>query len=389
MARFLRKHHTDGRAPVKILHATKKYPALHGGDAVVVANLERLQVAGGAEVIILTSNCAETQRRPEVYRFGLPDRPAALDRISPKRLLSLLILIFQAFRILRRERPDVIHTHSVDMAFAVSVAARAYRIPIVHTFHIVASHDQAQGFLRNRVEMALARAARPALVTALNKPDLDHLKSAGLNAVLLPNGLDMSLWKPIPLRPDNTRFGIISVGRLEKQKNFGLLIRAAALLTDDVDIKIVGDGSLRPELDKLITQSRVAKRVELLGPKSIAEIRELFPRIDAVVICSLYEAMPLALLEAWASGRPVITTEVGMVQPNAEGKARGVHLIADRDPATLADAIRRLQADRSYREELIEAGFAEVRQYDWRSVQSLLSDYYAQVIGAAKGAGAR
>jgi glycosyltransferase involved in cell wall biosynthesis len=368
---------------VKILHATKKYPSLHGGDAVVVANLERLQLAGGAEVIIVTSNCKETDRHPGVYRFGLPDRPSSLDRISPKRLLSLLILVFQTFGILRRERPDVIHTHSVDMAFAVSLAARIYRIPIVHTFHIVASHDHAQGFLRNRVEMVLARAARPTLVTALNNPDLEHLKAAGLNAVLLPNGLDMSIWKPIPLRPDSARFGVLSVGRLEKQKNFTLLIRAAALLEDELDIKIVGGGSLGPQLQELIARTRVADRVELLGPKSVPEIRELFHEIDAVVICSLYEAMPLALLEAWASGRPVITTEVGMVQPGADGTARGVHLIADLEPATLAAAIRRLQGDRAYREELVEAGFAEVRQYDWRSVDGLLRGYYAQVIAAA------
>ena len=367
---------------MKILHATKKYPALHGGDAVVVSSLERLQIAGGAEVVILTSNCAQTERRPGVYRFGLQDDPAALDRISPKRLLSLLILTFKAFGILHRERPHIIHTHSVDIAFAISLAARIHRIPIVHTFHIVTSHDAAHGLLRNRIEMALIRAAGPRLVTALNKPDVDHLKAAGLNVVLLPNGLDMSVWTPIPLRPDEARFTLVSVGRLEKQKDYGLLIRAAALLTDDIDIKIVGDGSLRSELQRLITQSGVTGRVELLGPKSVAEIRELFLRTDAVVISSLYEAMPLALLEAWATGRPVITTEVGMVHPTPDGTARGVHLVTDRDPATLASAINRLHSDRAYREALVEAGSAEVSQSDWQNVYRLLSGYYDQVIAA-------
>jgi glycosyltransferase involved in cell wall biosynthesis len=370
---------------VKILHATKKYPALHGGDAVVVSSLEKLQLAGGAEVIILTSNCSEIEPRTGLYRFGLRERAAALDSISPRRLISLLLLIFQAFPILRRERPDVIHTHSVDMTFAISIAARIYRIPIIHTFHIVASHDKAHGFLRNRVEMLLARGARPAMVTALNRLDLDHLKEAGLNAVLLPNGLDMAVWTPMPLRQDQARFEVVSVGRLERQKDYGLLINAAALLTEEVKINIVGDGSLRSALQQLISQSHLDDRVELLGQKNVAEIRELFARTDAVVICSLYEAMPLALLEAWATGLPVITTEVGMVQPTADGKARGVHLVTDRDPATLAAAIRRLQNDRGYREQLVEDGFAEVHQYDWMTVYLLLADYYRQLAPAARG----
>jgi glycosyltransferase involved in cell wall biosynthesis len=365
---------------VKILHTSKKYPGVHGGDAVVVANLERLQVAAGHRVTILTSNCEETERRPEVVRFGLKDTPAALDRISLRRLLSLFLLIFQAFRVLRRERPDVIHTHSVDMAFVISLAARVYRIPLVHTFHIVTSRDEVHGFVRNRAELRLLKAARPSLVTALNQTDLKHLSDTGLDVVLLPNGLDMAVWTPLELRPDDDRFAVISVGRLEKQKGYPLLVEAAGLLGDGVGVTIVGGGSLQGELQALIDRTKVTDRVTLAGPKSPDEIRELFARSDAMVISSLYEAMPLALLEAWASGLPVITTEVGMVQPTEGGTARGVHLITDREPATLANAIRRLRDDRAYREELVASGFDEVSQYTWTRVNASLSGYYEDII---------
>ena len=265
------------------------------------------------------------------------------------------------------------------MAFAVSLAARLHRIPIVHTFHIVASQDRAHGFVRNRTEARLIKSARPALVTALNEHDLEVLRALGLKAVLLPNGLDMNVWRPISPRAEDGRFVITSVGRLEKQKDYELLIRASRLLADNVDIRIVGDGSLRPHLQQLITSSGVGNRVSLLGPKSVAEIRELFAGTDAVVICSLFEAMPLSLLEAWASGLPVITTEVGMVKGPDPEQARAVHLVTSRDPATLAAAIRRLQDDRSYRRTLVEAGFDEVKQYSWDQVHDLLEDYYGQV----------
>ena len=365
---------------MKILHATKKYPGVHGGDAVVVSNLQRLQVLAGHRVTILTSNCAETERGPGIYVFGLRDVPESLDRISVKRLLSLVMLIFQSFRVLRRERPDVIHTHSVDMSLVISLAARLYRIPIVHTFHIVTSREAVHGFVRNRVELRLMKAAGPALVTALNETDREHLTKSGLAVVLVPNGLDMTVWTPIELRPDQARFALVSVGRLEKHKGFPLLIEAAALLGDEVDIKIVGGGSLESSLHELIDECQVADRVELTGPKNPEEIRDIFSRSDAMVICSLYEAMPLALLEAWASGLPVITTEVGMVRPTEAGTAPGVHLITDREPATLAAAVRLLRDDRGYREALVRAGFDEVRQYTWTRVTAALESYYTDIL---------
>jgi glycosyltransferase involved in cell wall biosynthesis len=366
--------------PVKILHASKKYPDVHGGDAVVVSNLERMQVLAGHRVTILTSNCAQTQRRPGIHVFGLKDNPESLDRISLRRLISLVMLIFQAFRILRRERPDIIHTHSVDMSCVISLAARIYRIPIVHTFHIVTSREAVHGFVRNRAELRLMKAARPAFVTALNRTDLEHLTNSGLNVVLVPNGLDLTVWTPIELQSDHDRFALVSVGRLEKHKGFPLLIEAAALLDGEVDVKIIGGGSLESELQLLINASNVAERVELTGPKTTEGIREIFARSDAMVISSLYEAMPLALLEAWASGLPVITTEVGMVQRTEAGTARGVHLITDREPATLAAAIRRLRDDRAYRESLVEAGFDEVRQYTWTRVTAALDGYYEDIL---------
>ena len=194
---------------MKILHASKKYPGVHGGDAVVVANLERLQRAAGHRVTILTSNCEETERRPEVVRFGLKDTPESLDRISFRRLCSLILLVFKAFRVLRRERPDVIHSHSVDMAYAISLAARVYRIPLVHTFHIVTSRDEVHGFVRNRAELRLLKAARPALVTALNQTDLDHLSESGARCGAAAEWDRYgAVWTPIELRPDQSRFAI-------------------------------------------------------------------------------------------------------------------------------------------------------------------------------------
>ncbi|HVQ44325.1 MAG TPA: glycosyltransferase family 4 protein [Candidatus Saccharimonadia bacterium] len=181
---------------MNILHVCKKYPDALGGDAVVVSNLRRQQQAAGHDVAVVTSNCNEILKGRHIYKIGMKDTPASLDSITPKRLVSLVILSLGMFGILRRERPDVIHTHSIDMAFFVSFAARLYGIPMVHTFHIVTFYDATQSALRRKSELWLARAAHLRSATAPNSYDVAKLQAAGLvQTVLLPNGVDLAFWR--------------------------------------------------------------------------------------------------------------------------------------------------------------------------------------------------
>ena len=79
---------------MKIMHVLKKYPRALGGDAVVVANLQKQQEAAGHQTAIVTSNCDEIINGKHIYKCGLKDTPTGLDKITPKRLLSLISLFF-------------------------------------------------------------------------------------------------------------------------------------------------------------------------------------------------------------------------------------------------------------------------------------------------------
>jgi glycosyltransferase involved in cell wall biosynthesis len=278
---------------MKIMHLTKKYPDALGGDAVVVSQLERQQRAAGNDIIVLTSNCPEIRKAGYIHTFGLSDSAAALDNITAKRLVSLVALIFKSFSVLRSERPAVIHSHSIDMAFAASFAARWYRIPMVHTFHIVTFYDKDQSQLRQKMELVLARWSHLAAITAPNSFDVAQLQAAGCRqAVLLPNGIDMEYWKPVaPAQPTNhsaatggsqaqgaserhnTPFTFVSASRLETQKGVEYLVRAAALLRQSTSrpfrVVIVGEGSLQPKLRGLIETLDMQDTVVLTGRKSV------------------------------------------------------------------------------------------------------------------------
>jgi glycosyltransferase involved in cell wall biosynthesis len=110
---------------------------------------------------------------------------------------------------------------------------------------------------------------------------------------------------------------LISVGRLDKQKDPHLLISALGGLVargNDVQLLIVGDGVLRKNLEEFVVACSLQHRVRFLGLRSAFEIARFHQAADCFVLTSAYEGMPIALLEALACGLPVVCTRVGEVR---------------------------------------------------------------------------
>lgn len=355
---------------MKILHVTKKYPKAVGGDAVVVSNLQKQHEALGHQTAILTSNCDEILTGPRIYKFGLKDTPAALDHITVKRLVSLVMLFFKAFSVIAKERPDVIHAHSIDMTFFASFAAWVFRIPVVHTFHIVTFKDPNQSTLRRSAELRLAKAARLKKVTAPNVQDVAELRAAGLQqADVLPNGVDVDFWQPSEQLKPNGPFTFLSVGRLETQKGYRYLIDAAALLRDkgyDFRIIIVGDGSLQQVLKAQVQACGVEPYVTFAGGMDAPKVRSLLADADAAVFPSLYETTPLTLLEAWAMRMPVVSTPVGILQSTEQ--EHPIFNASLADAHSLCDAMEACIADTAMRDDLAHAGYSEAQKYTWSTI---------------------
>jgi glycosyltransferase involved in cell wall biosynthesis len=373
---------------MKILHITKKYKNAFGGDVVVVSNLEKQQLVQGHEIVVLTSNCDEIIKDERHYKFGLLDTSAALDSISLRRLASLCALFIKTFAVIRKERPDVVHTHSIDMAFIASFAARWFKVPVVHTFHILTFPDPRQDTLRRKTELYLTKGTQPRVVTSPNETDINHLKRAGvMNARLMMNGIDLAFWKNEKRSHDV--FTFITAARLESQKGIEYLIRAVAELkkTDKpFKLVIVGEGSLEEELKALAKNLAVEEVLEFVGRKSPEELRELYALSDSVVIPSLWESGPLTAFEAWAMELPLIITKVGMFA-NEVDDGTYVRLVDAGDPKALAKAMEELLTDAKKRDAMITAGYDAVQKYTWAAMANIANDLYIEARGAAAAGG--
>jgi glycosyltransferase involved in cell wall biosynthesis len=145
---------------------------------------------------------------------------------------------------------------------------------------------------------------------------------------------------------------LISVGRLTEAKDHPNLLAAVDLLRqggEPVELVIVGEGELRPSLEAEIARRNLGTAVTLAGVRTDPE--HLLREADVFVLSSSREGFPVVVLEAMASGLPVVSTRVGGVSEILQDGENGM-LVPPGDPGALAAAIRRLMTDSTLRASL-------------------------------------
>jgi glycosyltransferase involved in cell wall biosynthesis len=171
----------------------------------------------------------------------------------------------------------------------------------------------------------------------------------------------------------------LTSARLHPQKGHAFLLAAAALVPD-VTFVLAGDGPLRTQLERQARELGIANRCVFLGERS--DIPDLLAAADLLVLPSLYEGLPLAVLEGMAAARPVIATAIGGTSEAIETERSGL-LVPPSDPQALASAIRRVRSDPALAHRLAAAGRERVvREFSATATARIVMDVYDQVARA-------
>lgn len=249
------------------------------------------------------------------------------------------------------ERRGIQHLHAHFATVATYVARTAHAITgIPYSFTCHAKDIYREGVDPVRFQKLAAGAAFAVTVCDANKQHIDEklIGNEKLRVVSLYNGIHLDEFHPRHRKPD-ARPLVLGVGRLVEKKGFTHLISAAGgLLRAGLDLKcvIVGEGDLRPQLEAQIRELKT-DRIELLGMRTQGEVKDLFTRAAMVVLPCVIgadgnrDALPTVLLEAMASGVPVISTPVVGVEEIVDGGRSGVLVPMD-DPDALQAAMARL-----------------------------------------------
>jgi glycosyltransferase involved in cell wall biosynthesis len=168
---------------------------------------------------------------------------------------------------------------------------------------------------------------------------------------------------------------ILSVGRLETEKNPLLLADILAGLGEGWRLLVAGEGPLRDDIEARLRELGVADRAELLGYVPIdAGLHDLYRRADAFLHVSWTEGLPQVIFEAFAARLPVVATAVGGV-PDAVGDA-GL-LVPPGDAGAAVEALRRVEADEELRERLVESGVERVREHTTDAECARIAEFLA------------
>jgi glycosyltransferase involved in cell wall biosynthesis len=340
--------------------------------------------------------------------------PLIFSEMSREISLKDALTTWKLYRLMVRERPDIVHTHtakagtvgrSAGMLYRwltpATLLGRPRRCRFVHTYHGHVFHSY-YGATKTRVflsiERWLSRLATDRIVVISEQQRAEIHEQFGVGRAeqfaLIPLGIDTDVYADhehrrtamraeLAAREDEILIGI--VGRLTEIKNHSLFLHAAAILKSEqpdtkVRFVIVGDGALRHELEQEAVALGLKDDVVFLGNRN--DPQNFYAALDIIALTSLNEGTPLSLIEGMANARAVVANAVGGVvdllgKPAGTGTEgyqiceRGL-LVTNSQAEEFARALGRVTDDASLRAELGARGKSFVEQS--YAKQRLLTD---------------
>jgi glycosyltransferase involved in cell wall biosynthesis len=396
---------------VRLLHVTSSYPKRPGDvTAPFVESIARALVARGHRIDVVLPWHPDLARPDEPGLRFFPYRYAphaswnlwgyaqSLESDVRVRRAIYGVLPFAALALrravgarLQDARYDAVHAHwVVPNAALVSDLVRTHRAPYLVSLH------GSDVFMAERLRPARALAARAfAAAGAVTACSVDlHRRALLLGAAAertrtVPYGVDVDAFAPRPPAPEvRARLGVpadaflvLGVGRLVEKKGFAHLVEAAAR-TGGVRVVIAGDGDLRGPLE---AQARAAGApVSFPGALPRDLVAAALAEADVVVVPSVVDAagnvdgLPNVLLEAMASGRPLVASRTAGI-PDVIDDGRNGLLVPEKDARALAEALRLLLREPALRARLgEEARKTALRDLSWDVAARRFEEGYAQ-----------
>lgn len=284
-------------------------------------------------------------------------------------------------RALEEYGADVVHSHLSGGVYSTTWAL-AHGRKMLHTLHSVPDKElegpkkTIMRFLYHRghaVPVAISRKNRELTAAFYGLPE-DQVE-------MVVNPVDVGLFSDKAPKPwDERAWDIVQVARFNEVKNHKGLVDAVAALVrrgdgedDGLRVALVGTGPLEPEVRRQVRELGLEGNVEFLGLRD--DVPDILHDSKCFVLPSVYEGLPMSILEAMAAGLPVVATAVGGVPDVVQDGVTGV-LVKPGDTEALANAMDELLVDPERMSALARAGFAAAKRYDCAIVAEEYSRLY-------------
>lgn len=349
---------------------------------------------GGAERLLLSHLKLLDQKEYHFYVCSLLDKPDDLqneiskyaditnlglsNKFNPKVIPKLVKLI-------NKIKPDIIHTHLFQARFYTAIASifSESTILITHKHNNVNLRKHNIFVIFERLGITFydkVVAISQAVAMSLKRYEFVPSKKI----FILHNGIDIDKFNGIKASrriSDKNQVVIGIVCRLEPQKGIIYLLLAVRIVLakfPNVKLEIVGDGSLLEYLEEYSKNLGISNSVKFFG--KFADVIPFYKRMDVFVLPSLYEGFGIVLLEAMASGIPIVATNVDGINEVVVDGESGI-LVPPKNPEAIADAVLKIIENDQLAERLIMRGYERAKSFDIKEHVYKLHNFYKKLLG--------
>jgi glycosyltransferase involved in cell wall biosynthesis len=380
----------------KVFHVITKLE-LGGAQKVTLMMLERLPrdryevgIVTGPEGILVE----QANRIPLLSHFWIPNFVREVRPIQDLRAL------FQLWRVFRRERPNIVHTHTAKAGILGRLAARLAGVPIIfHTYHGFGFNDFQRRIVRNfyiSLERITGKVTTQTVVVSHatgNRAEANGIVRKGdwmLCRAAIPlddfmrTGPRRAKLREWNIPEDKVIVGMVACFKSQKSPVDFIDVAARVLKeTDRAHFVMVGDGELRPAIEARINELGVAGKVTLLGWRQ--DMPEVYRNMDIVMLTSLWEGLPCVFFEAMACELPIVATDVdGARDAIVEGGNGFLH--QPHNIEGMAKSAIRLIQDPALRETMGRLGKSRVMEFDISTSVATLEAAYQKHLCRLKSA---
>ncbi len=242
-------------------------------------------------------------------------------------------------RLLKQEKPDVVHTHIYTTKYVFPVAARL-GIRVVHTVHSIAIKEMSKtSRTLNKFFYKRFNVTPVALSEEVKKTIIDEYKLEPMTVPVILNGINLENCRPKACYDIEKAFRIVHVGSFLEGKNHIGLISAFEIFNKkypNSQLHLIGDGERRKQIEQIVFEKGLSNSVKFYGLQS--NVHLYLRDMDIFTLPSLYEGVPMSIVEAMGTGLPIVASNVGgipdmlddncsiLVQPNSESIAKAFEI---------------------------------------------------------------
>jgi glycosyltransferase involved in cell wall biosynthesis len=361
--------------PLKILILNSEYPPIGGGAGTATANLARCLAAQSQDIKVVTTRFGDLPFRENQDGFELIRLPAKrlrADRTNPGEQISfILVTIWFCLTHFHNWKPDIIWAF---FGFPNGITALLFKI-FLHIPYIVSLRGGDVPGFRPYDFKFFHRIGGPLIKIVWQHASAVVANSQGLQVLalefykrvpirIIPNGVDFNFFKPVHRNWSPPR--LLFIGRVVYQKGMDLLINALSQLDQLAwELSIVGDGSYKEQLQAQIDYHQLTNRIHFHGWCKKEELQPFLSQANIFINPSRHEGMPNAVLEAMASGLPVIASNISGNEELIRDGENGLLFISE-DPEGLKNALEILMKNSALCKKMGKNARKEIeKNYRW------------------------